>query len=915
MEKQLSLNEQIEDIAESIKRHRDLEITCEITNKAIGRTFTLYDKEEQQFWLILNAPERVEQKDFLGNVIPEYGYSKNTPYKGSKAEGFPIPRDSKLGAILIQNHEGIHNHKVPNREIEIIIYNRASYLPSNAENEYATDVLIRLAGDSKTHAFKDIAKILELQHEIDQERKKLEQVDDNAKNELLKSIEQKEENQKEYINKVQNFIRKYAELRFQPILDPIQDAIRRSEVFKRILIINGGPGTGKTTSLIQRIKFLISPTIEEEIKLTKDQKDILFNQKTSWIFYSPNELLALFLRNSMKMEELIADNDRVKVWNSHKNELIKSYKLVDTQTKNPFMIYNKSQGNSLIKNTPNSIKSINKGFEEFYFNFQKEKIEKVIEIDVSPFKWKNTGKSIINYLQERKDIKKLEDFIRLFLNLNEQFKTESDKISEEYPKYIKDVAARIQLEIKKDDKRSTNLSVILNGWKNTAQEIDEDEEYDTEIEQEDFDEKEEQTIFDFERELFSKLKAICRKQALKQFDKNIKFTKRDKELIELISEVNKQPEYEQIGQIAFFKKYFERITKGIVANILREIPMNYKKFRREQFKRRNKNYNFTILEELVKKDENKRIHSDEQAFLLFFVNNICSTLSKGYKKQYQTLSHPYINAYKINCKPVIGIDEATDFSLIDLLAISSFGHPDISSITLSGDVMQRMTSDGLKSWEDLISLKTNKIKFIKRDLEVSYRQSPTLLSLAQQIYKKSMNKDAAYKSYIERDETEPKPLMFISDDENEKLNWIAERIIEIHNAYIGSIDSIPSIAVFLPEESLLENFARKLGDLDALADVGIRVKACRDGEVLGDKNTVRVFSIDKIKGLEFETVFFHNLDSLQDKHLPDELLLKYLYVGLSRATFYLGLTLNNKFSDNLNFLESNFDKSGKTWRI
>lgn len=178
-----------------------------------------------------------------------------------------------------------------------------------------------------------------------------------------------------------------------------------------------------------------------------------------------------------------------------------------------------------------------------------------------------------------------------------------------------------------------------------------------------------------------------------------------------------------------------------------------------------------------------------------------------------------------------------------------------------------------------------------------------------------MNKDAAYKSYIERDETEPKPLMFISDDENEKLNWIAERIIEIHKAYIGSIDSIPSIAVFLPEESLLENFARKLGDVDALADVGIRVKACRDGEVLGDKNTVRVFSIDKIKGLEFETVFFHNLDSLQDKHLPDELLLKYLYVGLSRATFYLGLTLNNKFSDNLNFLERNFDKSGRTWKI
>ncbi len=907
MENQITHKEQIEDIAKNIKRHRDLEISSEISNQAFGRTFTLYDKKEQQFWLILNSAERIEQRDFLGNVLPEYGYNKNEPYKGN---GFPIPRDSVLGAILIQNHEGTHKYKAPKGEIEIVIYNRASYIPSDNDGEYATDILIKIAGDSKTHSFQDIAKILELQLEIDQEREKFEQaVGNDAKNELLKSIEKKEIEQKEYINKAQSFIRRYAELRFQPILDPIQDAIRRSEVFKGNLIINGGPGTGKTTSLIQRIKFLISPTIEEEIKLNKDQKDILFNQKTSWIFYSPNELLALFLRNSMKMEELIADNERVKVWSSHKNELVKSYKFIDTQTKNPFMIYNKSQGSSLIKNTPSSVKSINKNFWDFYFNFQREKIEKVIGIDITPFKWKNTGKSIINYLQEKKEIKKLEDFIRLFLNLNEQFKPESDKISEEYTNLIKDVVARIQLKINIDNKRLTALSEILSKWKITSQEIEEDEEYDTEIEQEDFDEKEELTTFDFERELFTKLKTICRKQALKQFDKNTKFTKRDKELIELVPEVEAQPEYEQIGQIAFFKKYFERITKGITANMLREIPMNYKKFRREQFNRNDKNYNLKILEELIKKDKNKRIHSDEQAFLLSFVNSICSKLAKEFKQQYENLSHPYINAYKTNCKPVIGIDEATDFSLIDLLAISSFGHPNISSVTLSGDVMQRMTSNGLKSWEDLISLNS---KFVKRDLEVSYRQSPTLLSLAQQIYKKSTGNDATYKSYIEKDETEPKPLMIILEDEEDKLNWIAERIIEIYKAY-G--DSIPSIAIFLPDENLLDSFATKLGNVDTLADVGIFVKACRNGEVLGDKDTVRVFSIDKIKGLEFEAVFFHNLDSLQDKKLSDDLLLKYLYVGLSRATFYLGLTLNNELSDNLKFLESNFDKSGKTWKI
>ena len=221
--------------------------------------------------------------------------------------------------------------------------------------------------------------------------------------------------------------------------------------------------------------------------------------------------------------------------------------------------------------------------------------------------------------------------------------------------------------------------------------------------------------------------------------------------------------------------------------------------------------------------------------------------------------------------------------------------------------MQRITNDGLSSWEDFSSIVS---ETERKDLEISYRQSPTLLSLAQSIYEKSTGNKAKYKSYIEKDETEPKPLILVSDDENIKLNWIAERIIEIYKAY-G--ESIPSIAIFLPDESQLEGFSYKLGNLDTLSDVGILVKACRNGEVLGDKNTVRIFSIDKIKGLEFEAVFFHNLDELQNQHLSSDLLLKYIYVGLSRATFYIGLTVSKELSDDLYFISESFEKSGKTW--
>lgn len=896
--------EKIEQIAKSIKRHRDLEIIINATNMAVGRSHVIYNGVEQQLWLLNseNLGGGTPIRDINNNIIGMQGGTRTT-YTG---DGFPIYKNLKLGEALILNHRGIHKVPTPNGIIKLKIFNRATYRPTNIEGEFATDILIRLAGDSKTYSFRHISEILAIQKEIDQDREKLEQAAEKEARLLLLRIEAKEQEKKSFLDKAQIFIRKYAELRFQPILDPDQESIKRSKIFDGALIINGGPGTGKSTSLIQRIKFLISSSIEDYKPLTQTQRDILFSQKTSWIFYSPNELLALFLRNSMKLEELIADTERVKVWASHKNDLIKIYRFV-SETKQPFLIYNKANGVNLFANNSKSITSILDGLEKSYVDFQKDKLNKVTSIDVTSFVWKNTGISIQRYIKGRNDSKSIDDLIRLFLNLLETFKNESEINSVEYKSLIEKVASRIQVIIQNDRKRATSFSALLKQWKAEVTEADDDEE--TALEQEDFEEKEELAAFDFEKELFTKLKSLCRKQALKKFDKNIKFSKREKELLKLLPEVAKQSEYDLLGQTAYFKKFFERVTKGIVANILREIPMVYKKYRREQLNSKSANWNLTILEDLVKKDRNSRIHADEQALLLSFVNSIVVKIYKSSQVQFNSINHPYINGFKNHCKPVIGIDEATDLSIIDLLAINSLGHPELFSVTLSGDLMQRMTSEGLRSWQDITNLIPNSEV---KDLKISYRQSPTLLSLAKAIYQKATGREPNYESYIEKDEAEPKPLMFISPNENDKLQWIANRILEIYRAY-G--DSIPSIAIFLPEENQLENFASRLGELDTLADVGILVKPCRDGQVLGDKNTVRVFSIKVIKGLEFESVFFHNIDKFQEQSLNSDLFLKYLYVGLSRATFYLGLTISKKLPIEISFIAKKFDNTGKTWTI
>ncbi|MFT4168897.1 MAG: hypothetical protein QM653_07250 [Dysgonomonas sp.] len=899
------MKEHVQEIAKRIHLHRETELHTERTNEAIGRVKAIYDNVEQQFWITNKTTSRIEKTDFNGNVIPGSGLTIDKPCED---DGRAIYKNSKLGELLITNHQGTYTFNAPIGNLVLEIFNQSLYNPSKDYKEgYANDLIIKIAGEESPHIYTNLAKILILQDEIDKLKEKADQADQVEAQNLLTRIREKEEEIKQYINKKQNFVRRYAQLRDQHILDPQQEKIKRSKIFDTPLIINGGPGTGKTTSLIQRIKFLISPTIEEyKEDLNREQKEKLFDPKSGWIFFSPSKLLALFLENNMTNEGLLANEDTVKVWADHKNNLLKPYGLINTDIKRPFMMYHKADDKSLFVNPPQGTQSVIEGLEKFYLNFQKDKLNKIAEIETDNFKWKNTGTSIKNFIHNKKEINNVEDLIRLFQNLNENYEKESKQISEEYSECIKIVVSRIHVIINKDQKRINTLSELFKEWRNDSLNTeDDDDDDDSVIESEDFEETED--LPDFEGILFSKLKSLCRKQALKKYDNNTRFSKRDRELLKLIPEAEKQEEYEQLGQTAFFKKYFERLIKGIVANVLREIPMIYKKYRREQLVKQSADWDNTILRQVVTKDKNSRLHPDERALLLYFINKTCFVLAKRFPQQFDTLNHPYIVAYKKNCRPIIGIDEATDFSLIDLLAMNSFSHPLISSVTLSGDIMQRMTNNGIHSWYDFANIVSGTTI---TDLTISYRQSPTLLSLAKNIYERSTDQPANYSPFIKKDENEPTPLIFISQDEEEKQAWIASRIIEIYNAYGGEI---PSIAIFLPTEEQLESFANELGKVDTLSDVGINVRACKDGNMLGDKNCVRVFAIDKIKGLEFEAVFFHNLDQLENQHISNDLLLKYLYVGLSRATFYLGLTVSDELPADMQFIENSFDKSEKTW--
>src|SRR5262249_41910664 len=116
--------------------------------------------------------------------------------------------------------------------------------------------------------------------------------------------------------------------------------------------------------------------------------------------------------------------------------------------------------------------------------------------------------------------------------------------------------------------------------------------------------------------------------------------------------------------------------------------------------------------------------------------------------------------------------------------------------------------------------------------------------------------------------------------------WLAERVLEIETI----VGSVPSIAVLVGDESRVEPLAQAIAT--RLQERNIKAAACKDGKVVGNDRDIRVFNIRHIKGMEFEAVFFVNLEEIIEAH-PD-LYAKYLYVGATRAATYLGITFSGE---------------------
>jgi DNA polymerase III delta prime subunit len=680
-------------------------------------------------------------------------------------------------------------------------------------------------------------------------------------------------------------------LRDQPVLDQYQDEIFRLPLDKRLLIL-GPPGTGKTTTLIRRLGQKLDTAFLEEseqrlVETVSEAQGIA--HVNSWLMFTPTELLKQYLKEAFAREGVPASDLRIRTWQDYRREL----------ARNAFGVLRTASGGGTFV-LKDSLPSLSEAaldrpiqwfddFDAWQRNAYVQELHEAAALlhDAKSPEVESLGARLQDILVRAGDGALAATFGSLAAELPKvQALVASLKDASDGK-----IKAALNLQLNRNRALLDELARLIDGLQQ-AQTIDADEQDEL-----DADEEEDTTAPRTGRAaaLTAYMQAV-RAQARSAASKRaVSKTSRNGKIIEWLADRGlTETDRAEVGASLLVQTNARRFVNP-VKRYLDGIPKRYRAFRRERQQAESwyRNEGF----------EARDIHPLELDIVLLAILRAAGDLISRPNVQ-RDIDSPAWSALQ----PILGhyrnqvlVDEATDFSPIQLACMAALAHPRLRSFFACGDFNQRLTTWGARSADEM---KWVFADFDIKEITVSYRQSKQLNELARAMIRAvgGTEQNVSLPAHVDSGGVAP-ALLEHATDTAIVVSWLADRIREIER-FVGQL---PSTAIFVNAEDDVAPVAEALNE--ALSEHNIQVIACREGQAVGQESNVRVFDIQHIKGLEFEAVFFVGIDQLAALH--PALFDKYLYVGTTRAATYLGVTCDGALPPAIESLRAHF---GQDWQ-
>lgn len=670
-------------------------------------------------------------------------------------------------------------------------------------------------------------------------------------------------------------------LRDKPLLDRFQDEIHRLPLNNQLILL-GPPGTGKTTTLIKRLSQKLNPEAlmpQEKSLVDRAQGDVAHEQ--SWIMFTPSDLLKHYLKEAFNRENVPASDDKVRTWTKHREDL----------ARNIFKILRSANGGlfTLSSSVESLTSDVVRAPEEWFSAYQKaheRRIRQQLEAGFEQLSEvsEELGTDLFEKLRSKLDHVETKSIIAVYRDL--------EVLESELSSRLSEIKEQTDSLLKKEMNLIFNRNrVIFDQLRDFLKTLDTDEENDDDLFDNDEDESNDSvgqlTRQDVVNKYMSTVKSLARVTAQK---KKLSSSSQARKIIEFLGEqVPSQESLQNIGRLMLVQNSIRRFT-GSKKLFVTNVAQSYRDFRKASLKN-NLYYSSDNL-------DHKKVSSTElDAILLLLLRNARALLSEAFvARDLDSGRFSFLRDIKSTFKNQVMVDEATDFSSLQLGCMYNLTSSETKSFFACGDFNQRVTSEGIRSKEQLDWAAKG---IGSRTINVVYRQSRKLNEFAKALLK-SQGGDSGTAGELPKDSVHEgvDPALMESASLEDRLNWVAERILEVER----QVKQMPTIAVLVNGEELVDETAREL--TKRLEAYNLQAVACHKGKTLGEGTDVRVFDVQHIKGLEFEAVFFMDIDGLAEQ--KPELFDRYLYVGATRAATYLGVTCRERLPKKLEIVRALF---------